>query len=318
MPENQIQHSNKSPLIINPQTAVSLGIMAVAAVGVFGAYKVMQKIVGEPGRFGQGGASYENEKDLKKEIDNLRVEIKKEEIPLNPIAYKTIADAIYSACVDAAAPISFTFRSTTFAKIVEQLKGLKTEELKQVVVEFGTRPNILVFGIEYGGGGSIFDWFVKLFNSDQLNALQIIFASTKLWKMPQFPVLSLFGAKQNKENAKRWQPWLNASGKANGQSFSSYAYPIAGNTMDMFLYDYNTKRRVDAFRPSSYTESFSITLTSNPALTFGAQFILTKFNKNIIGINSKQNLNGKSFWLDTRYFNQYAPSQSFLDTYKLK
>lgn len=96
------------------------------------------------------------------------------------IEYKNIAENLYR---------EFNKTGLTkFTVIRDMLSGLNTEELKQVVKDFGARNSTVVFtGLAMGDKMNLFTWMEKDIDSQQnLDALKTIFLPTKLWSAPSY------------------------------------------------------------------------------------------------------------------------------------
>jgi hypothetical protein len=297
---------------------------------LYGGYSIYRRFFG-PQRFGQGAVSYKNQEELKKEIDRLATEIDVEKLPKDNIFYKNIANSLYQILNNDMFAIDFGLftKYTQFPKIVNLLNGLNAEELKQVVVEYGTRPRSFLF--EFGTAGSLFDWFERMLTISQLDILSKIFDKSKLWRTPKFrlDVINLFSGEANRLNANNWNPWINTS-NTHPRINRLEAYAIAGNTAELFIYsdkysfeNSQSRKPIDSFRPLSYSKptlivfgSYPTTNKTNHDIANGGLLLIAEVVDNIVSKNG-ENLKGQIIAVDARYFNKTKPNSAFLSKFNL-
>jgi hypothetical protein len=111
---------------------------------------------------------------------NIKVDESKLADP-SKVKYKNIADGLYQEMNKTG--------WTLFSKLYPMVSELNTEELKQVVKEFGTRASTVPFtnfalsGERY----NLFTWFERdIQSSDNLNKMKLLFNKTDLWSSTSF------------------------------------------------------------------------------------------------------------------------------------
>lgn len=108
---------------------------------------------------------------------NAAIDVSASKLKHSRVFYKNVADLLYR---------QFNKIGITFGgDIIALLSNLNSEELKQVVKDFGTRASTISvagFSIVTGPKKNLFEWIEEShFTSTNLAALHNIFKSTDLW-----------------------------------------------------------------------------------------------------------------------------------------
>ena len=313
-PTPAVEISQKPSLpTISPKMAVSGVVVAAGGMVLYGIYSFFNS----PERLGQGGVSYQNEEKLKGAIANIEKSIDKSKLPKNNVYYKNVAQSLYQILNNEMFALDFGIftKYTHFPRIVNLCQPLSAEEQKQVVVEFNARPRFYLF--EFGAAGSLFDWFERMLSISQIEILAQIFAKSNLWRTPKslLEIKSLFKMPVNKAIAGYWSPWIKNSSTL-PEVKSTNAFPIAGNTQKVLLYN-NQGKVVDSFRPTSYISPLiDVAGAPDSSGPTGSKFIVGYFMQNIVSENGK-NLRNEVIAVDARYFNKTAPPTQLINQYKL-
>lgn len=327
----EISTQNKSSIPTIPiQTAVAGTVLIGGGVLIYQVYKLFNS----PGRLGQGGVSYKNEVELNKAIDNLSKSVDKTKLLKDNVYYKNVAQSAYQIMNNEMFAIDFGVltKYTSFPKFINLFIGLNADELKQVVVEFGTRPRSFLF--EFGAAGSIFDWIERMFSISQIEQLAQVFAPSNVWRTPKLkPIVDLFKSPQNKENAQRWSVWNGNFDGKNGytEMLQQYAFPTGGNTVKINVFAtlksgentvnagnfYGTKS-IGSFIPLSYsTPVIEITYGWLESKYGGAAFLIGILLYDVTLDNGNVLTQGDVIMLDSRYFNQSKPTEEWYKKYKV-
>jgi hypothetical protein len=314
-----VVQQQKQPLL-TPTVATSLVILG--AGGVL-AWKLYDMFKPSDSRFGQGSVSAQNEKGLQTELQRLSTEVNKDNIPKDNIYYRNVADSLYQVLNNEMFSIDFGVftKYTKFPKVVDLVQKLNADEQKEVVIAFGTKPRSFLF--EFGAANGLFDWFERLFTIEQIEMLASIFAKSKLWRTPTYPVIGLFKSERNIENAKLWSPWQRVR---QGQD----AYPIGGKDYRYKLYqvptDINQKdlkwKVVDEYRTRGYLSPDMKVNALSPRgaiqPSMGSVFLVgTIADPNAVGVLSGKNLFGKTFGIDARYYKPTLPTNEWIKKHKI-
>lgn len=157
---------------MNSQGIKDIGIGIAAILGGWAVFNFFKKkeLTNTPG----------TDEFQEEQVKRIPVDTKK--LVNDSFKYKSIADQLYNE-LSKRIPVAnlFTYNSSTLFSIVT---GLNTEELKQVVKDFGVRSLKIFNLISLPDGGTLFEWFDNILTKDHLERMREIFKSTGLWQDP--------------------------------------------------------------------------------------------------------------------------------------
>jgi hypothetical protein len=151
-------------------TSLSDKATAAAAVGILIIGGIVTYRLGIWGNYNKG-----TDQNASIPVDETKLEDQ------TKIKYKNIADSLYQEMNKTG--------WTLFSSLYPMVEMLNTEELKQVVKDFGTRASTVPFtnfalsGEKY----NLFTWFEREIQStDNLNKMKVLFSTTNLWSLPNY------------------------------------------------------------------------------------------------------------------------------------
>lgn len=157
---------------MNSQGIKDIGIGIAAVLGGWAVYNFFKKkeLATTPG----------TDEFQEEQVKRIAVDSKK--LSSDSFKYKSIADQLYNE-LSKRIPVAnvFTYNSNTLFSMVS---GLNTDELKQVVKDFGVRSLKMLNLINLSDGGTLFEWFDNILTKEHLQRMREIFKPTGLWQDP--------------------------------------------------------------------------------------------------------------------------------------
>lgn len=273
----------------------SFRTVAMIGIGV-GALVLANKVMS----IGENQTEKKNEKITETTIKEIKVNTSR--LGSNPVVYRTAAETLYGELISHVLIID----TYSFDKIRDTLDGFNTDELKQIVKDFGTRPAKLFELVEVGSGGSFFEWCDAILNKKERETIREIFVFTGLDKLPQEGMRYYFkydddgwfdDQNKHRDIAALWKPFRTSTPKMK-------VYPIVGSSQWISVLEqtqngYSSR----SIKAAGYGPIGEYVAYDNSYITGGiVQQILVKVTDSRLG-----SWLGKTFVVNSRQMNQSPP-----------
>lgn len=190
-----------------------------------------------------------NEKLTEKAIQDIKVNPSK--LNSNSLIYRTAADKLYTELSNHVLVVDLY----SFDNIRNAVAGFNTDELKQVIKEFGLRPAKLFNLFEAGQAGSFFEWCDAILNKEERETIRELFVFTGLDKLPQEGLKYYFqfddggwfdSSNKHRALAAMWKPFKTSTPK-------SKVYPVLGSSQWMSVLEKSGDQYISrSLKPSGY------------------------------------------------------------------
>ncbi len=288
MPTTPIHINTKSPSD-NLKNAAYIGI------GI-GALVLANKFVTGVGNETEN----KNEKKTEKVISDIKVNSSR--LNSNMMVYRTAAETLYGELTSHVLVID----TYSFEKMRSVLRAFNSDELRQVVKEYGTRPAKLFELIEVGAGGSFFEWCDAILDKQERETIRQIFVFTGIDKLPTEGLKYFWDYDDkgwfdddNKHRviAAQWKPFRTTTPKAK-------VYPIKGNSQWISVLEKSGDKYISrSIKAAGYGSIGEYVAYDSKLVTSGiVENILVKVTDARLG-----SWLGKTFVVSSREMNQSAP-----------
>ncbi|HEY1046511.1 MAG TPA: hypothetical protein VGF79_08730 [Bacteroidia bacterium] len=285
-----------TPININTKSSSdNLKNAAFIGIGV-GALVLANKLMNEAGNETEN----KNEKKTEKVINDIKVDSSR--LNSNTIVYRTAAETLYGELASHVLVID----TYSFEKMRSVLRTFNSDELRQVVKEFGTRPAKLFELIEVGAGGSFFEWCDAILNKEERETIRQIFVFTGLDKLPTEGLKYFWNYDdtgwfddENKHRAlaNQWKPFRTSTPKMK-------VYPIKGNSQWINVLEKAGDKYISrSIKPIGYG-------AIGEYVAYDSKLVVNGIVENILVQVTDSRLGswlGKTFVVSSREMNQSAP-----------
>ncbi len=285
-----------APIHINTKgSGDTLKTVAIIGIGA-GALILANKFISAAGN----EVENKNEKKTDQVIKDIPVNTSK--LSSNTLIYRTAADKLYTELSNHVLVVDLY----DFGNIRNAIRGFNTDELKQVVKEFGMRPAKLFNLFEAGQAGSFFEWCDAILDKTEREAIREIFVFTGLDKLPEQGLKYYFEYDDDgwfdSENKHRaitalWKPFKTSTPKMK-------VYPILGNSQWINVLEKTSTGFVSrSLKPAGFGPIGEYVAYDNTYIVNG---IVQQIFIQVTDVRLGSWL-GKTFVVNSRQFNQSPP-----------
>lgn len=109
-----------------------------------------------------------------------KIKVEEKQLTRDSFYYKNVADQLENELSRRVPLVNYYGYSSE--KVFSTVQGLNTDELKQVIKEFGVRSLKLFNLVKMSDGGTLLEWFDNILNEKDLARMRQVFAGTGLWQ----------------------------------------------------------------------------------------------------------------------------------------